>query len=654
MSKTILQEKIEQIMALSLEAFVILEQATYEIIFQNDLTKKYFSFDNQEEIGEFVKKMEQQLTTKNMAEIKNTALRYKENTVVYCDLLAGFLDEENSILWIKIRPIASELNQKRTLDQNDSEMMFIQAVPRLFSDILFSVNPVTHTLTHAGDLYLQFGLPRVLENYPYSIVEQGIVHPEDQEEFLAYSNDVLLGIADNFNFRIKLIDNTYEWYATETTAVRDHTGKLVEILGKLTNIQKQKQLEEVANYDALTQTLHGNSFREMVEKSLNNTTGALLFLDIDDFNNVNVTYGHDFGNVFLTELGTRLNNSVRSCDYVGRITGDQFVIFLKNISDETFLERKVKQLLKLTENAIGNEKCSHHFTFSLGVAHYPKTQDNYEELLSSAQKAMQCAKDDGGNQANLCQNNEIYQVITLEDEAKLIHNALGMLDNNASAFVVFNKSTQEVVSENKKARDLFFSENHEFNIVEVFGSAEKAQEIIVKLQNELNKAQLITIYDMTLYRNNMIPILCDLEFSYISDDKSHIYLKISEKNDKKLQLMKTLIEKIQSPVVVIYKDEHFTISYANSKFYNEFGSDENTFYTNYGNHFPALLLPEKQEEFVTLFKKATETSSKGELSIPLCFATGEVRWLEYDCDKLKSMDSAKKIYCQLNNKSEIS
>ncbi len=642
---TITQDKIIKMTENSLESFVLFQND--KVIYENKVAKECFDLSSEHSNQEFLGKIKTQLTHKEIATISNTALRSMDKTTVYCYIEAGYLDQENTTIWFRIKAVANELEQKRLLGQNDSELIFLEAMPRLYNDILFGIDPETRTLTHAGELFLQFGLPRVVENYPYSLVEHSAIHADDEETFLKFSESQLKGETGKLEVRVRLIDNSYEWFCISTTAVKDCNGNIVEILGKLSNIQAQKLLEEVASFDQLTQTLHQVSFQEVLEKELNEEAGTFLYIDIDNFNQVNVDHGHDFGNFFLKKIGTKLKYCIRDSDYVGRITGDQFVVYLKKVHDDAVLEKKIKQFLKISETPIRDDNISHSFTLSIGVSHYPNHGKNFEELCESSREAMLCAKKDGGNQGNLCQNNSVYRVITLQDEPNNIHNALGMLDNNSSAFVVFHTDTGEVISENKKARDLFFTENHEFNMVDVFGSEQKVLEIIRTLRTDLSIRQLVTLYDIEMKQNTDKKIVCDLEFSYISDDHAYIYLKITEKSDKKIRLMKTLIEKMKEPTVVLNKDETFTISYANSLFYQQFGSTEDNFEKNYGNDFLSLLLPETKEKFLHQFNDIIKENAKGTMETPLLLATGENIFLSYDCQKLKSMDSDKKVFCQL-------
>lgn len=641
---TITQDNIIKMVENSLEAFVLFQGET--VIYENQTAKERFDISSAQSNQEFLIKIREQLSRKGQASITNSALRSTDKNTVYCNIEAGFLDQENITLWVRIKAVANELEQKRLLNQTDSELIFLEAMPRLYNDILFGIDPETKVLTHAGELFLQFGLPRVVENYPHSMIEHEAIHPDDVDRFLKFSTAQLNGETGSLQTRVRLIDNSYEWFCISTTAVKDCHGNIVEILGKISNIHAQKMLEEVANFDQLTQTLHEASFRELVESELGELEGVFLYIDVDNFNQVNVDHGHDFGNLFLKKIGAKLKNCVRDCDYVGRITGDQFVVFLKDLRDDVVLDRKIKQFLKLSENAVREDQISHSFTLSVGIARSPNHGKNFEELFDSAKKAMLCAKEDGGNQGNLCQNNAVYRVITLEDEPNNIHNALGMLDNNSSAFVVFHKVSGEVVSENKKARDMFFTENHEFNMVDVFGSEQKVLEIISTLKADLSLRQLVTLYDIEMKQNSNKKILCDLEFSFISDDRIYIYLKITEKNDKKIRLLKTLIEKMNVPTVVLHKDDTFSISYANTLFYEVFGSSEENFDENYGQNFIELLLPETRESFIQELNGQMSAEPKGTLKDPLLLATGESVHLSYDSEKLKAMDSDQKVFCQ--------
>lgn len=639
---------IFQMIENSADAYVVFEVATKEVIYKNKLAEKHFVLTSERANKDFYERIEAQFERREIALFPNTPLRSTSDTTIYCNIEAGYLDLEKVQVWAKITPISSDLNVKRVVETSDSDIIYLEAIPRLYQDVLFRLNPKTKTVVHAGDYVLQFGLPRVLENFPECLEAAKAIHPEDQYEYMAYANDMLKGITGNITVRVKLIDNSYEWFSIETTAVKDMNGELLEVLGKIVNVQDNKNLEEVASFDTLTHTLNSNAFSSVVTKSLKGQDCALFMVDIDDFKYVNETNGHEFGDILLEEIGTRLSRCVRTSDYVGRFLSDKFMIYLKSIDDTSSVEKKAKQVLNAMIKPITGAGKSHVTTVSVGIASYPKDGKTVEELLECATKALDYAKENGKNVAtiyNVVQTQE-HLVAVLEEEQRY-HHALEMLDRSTSAFVVFHKETSEVTSENQKARDMFYNEQGQFDVNTVFGSAENVAAIIKKLHEELPIVHVMTLYDQEVALNNGKSMVCDLEFSYISDDRIYVYLKFTPKNDKKVSLLKTLIEKYKDPVVVVNKDEDLSISYANSLFYSDCGCTEDNFEERYGSTLKELFLPEKQELFMGIIWRTMRSKKVGYIKTALQLANGEIRWLYFDMDKLRVMDSDQKIYCQL-------
>jgi diguanylate cyclase (GGDEF)-like protein len=115
---------------------------------------------------------------------------------------------------------------------------------------------------------------------------------------------------------------------------------------------------------------------------------ALLFLDLDDFKNVNDSLGHASGDRLLVELAIRLRGSVRAGDTVARFGGDEFVVLLDSVSgaeDAARVAAKVLDAVRVPFRFDGHELCT---TASVGVSVYPGDGTSPDQLVSSADAAM--------------------------------------------------------------------------------------------------------------------------------------------------------------------------------------------------------------------------------------------------------------------------
>jgi diguanylate cyclase (GGDEF)-like protein len=168
--------------------------------------------------------------------------------------------------------------------------------------------------------------------------------------------------------------------------------------------QLEARLSHLADHDSLTEVLSRRRFQEKLEQQLAQarryaTTGALLFLDLDDFKSINDRLGHATGDQVLRSVATRLRGRLRDSDVVGRLGGDEFVVLLP-LADGAQAEAVAAQLLR----AIG----SRHMlidgnlvdtTASIGIALIPGHGTHVDELMAHADAAMFQAKSAGGNRS---------------------------------------------------------------------------------------------------------------------------------------------------------------------------------------------------------------------------------------------------------------
>lgn len=127
---------------------------------------------------------------------------------------------------------------------------------------------------------------------------------------------------------------TYPWAEHEKSLLADITGSLAAAFGKAQLINK---LQRLSSLDELTGIMNRRAFVDSVERRLRHQcrsgqSGCLLFVDLDHFKEVNDTLGHKAGDTAIKMVADRMQTLVRSCDLVGRYGGDEFVLWLEDIS----------------------------------------------------------------------------------------------------------------------------------------------------------------------------------------------------------------------------------------------------------------------------------------------------------------------------------
>lgn len=206
-------------------------------------------------------------------------------------------------------------------------------------------------------------------------------------------------------FRINKSDGSYVWVLSRGKALRDEEGKAIKIAGSISDITVQKEAEEkikfMAFHDSLTKlpnrTLFMKKLDEEIEMAkINNTKGAVFFIDLDNFKNINDTLGHNYGDKLLIYLSRNLKKLADSEDILCRLGGDEFLL-IHNYSEIMELEEYAKKLLDLFDKSFEIDNKEMYVTASIGIAIYPKDGEESSAILKNADFAMYKAKELGKN-----------------------------------------------------------------------------------------------------------------------------------------------------------------------------------------------------------------------------------------------------------------
>ena len=199
---------------------------------------------------------------------------------------------------------------------------------------------------------------------------------------------------------------------TTITSIKNDTNVTTHYLANFSDIttQKvsQKQIEDLAYRDPLTRLGNRHLFDETLLKVLlhvnqNHHFGALIFLDLDYFKELNDTFGHNAGDMLLVQVGKRLRDCTRENDTVARLGGDEFVILLENVGrNETQALEQAKNIASKILIHINKPFALTHGNYSvsasIGISVFNEASKNAEELLKEADQAMYEAKKKGRNQ----------------------------------------------------------------------------------------------------------------------------------------------------------------------------------------------------------------------------------------------------------------
>lgn len=218
------------------------------------------------------------------------------------------------------------------------------------------------------------------------------------------SNDEFGELASHFNEMMQIISNNY----TEISRTKEQLEE------KQQELQiNYEQIEKLAYTDTLTGLSNRLAFmnhtQEVFHQDNKFDRHAILFLDLDNFKNVNDTLGHDYGDLLLKQVAEKLASFLSENDFLARTGGDEFLILREQAGTKKELQEFATRLISIVEHPFDLDGEIAHVSMSVGIAVFPENGLTSYEIIKNADIAMYSAKTSGKN--SYCFFNS-----TMEDE----------------------------------------------------------------------------------------------------------------------------------------------------------------------------------------------------------------------------------------------
>lgn len=313
-------------------------------------------------------------------------------------------------------PLYSVISFKESDELWEKELAYEKWKQMNMTQLVNSIGYYESNLTKNIFEHVEGSLAETLPNFTSTsfdttikYVAENLLYFEDKENYLeVFSPELLLrkyaaGEKDiQFEHRrLNALGNPF-WVRAELQMFADPFSNDIKCFTIIRNIHQEKEtlmtLEERSKIDELTGLYNRvttiDKINHLIKKN-SHSCHALIMLDIDYFKKLNDRWGHAFGDTVLHEISGLLRSHLRGSDIAGRLGGDEFILFLHNISMDTSLQSRLQQLCSILTKEYSHGST---VTCSLGVSLYPRDGKSFEELYLKADTALYQSKGLGRNQ----------------------------------------------------------------------------------------------------------------------------------------------------------------------------------------------------------------------------------------------------------------
>ena len=284
--------------------------------------------------------------------------------------------------------------------------------------IIFEWDLQSDTLHCSEKLRERFGYGTENPNFRRQLESGYRFHPDDAPLLAEkYAELLRRPHTADADARILTREGRYLWSRLRATSVFDDSGRPTHIIGIIHDINELKsdalELKKQAERDSLTKLLNKASTQQAISDYLESRSGdtqaAMLVLDLDNFKTVNDTHGHLYGDAVLTHVGNTLMSLFRVHDVIGRVGGDEFLIFLRGVPSADMVRERCQLLLNTFRSQLQQLMPGLPVSVSIGCALAPAHGDTFADLFRHADEALYSSKRKGKNRFAIYNPQEKYE-----------------------------------------------------------------------------------------------------------------------------------------------------------------------------------------------------------------------------------------------------
>ena len=264
-------------------------------------------------------------------------------------------------------------------------------------------NDTLTRVVHSPDLGL---VEKTIPDYTKRIFKSSVVHPDSAATLVASLRQACAApVNANIEYLARYGGGDYSWMRAHYESTPDETGQIAHVTGRIDNIQEYKDITQqaealctIAESDAVTGLMTRAAFAREVERYLlgkrsPEERGALIMIDVDNLKHTNDTYGHILGDKLLRDVSFAITQSFRNIDITGRIGGDEFMVLIPHVTDQSMLSNRLDQLLSnLHARTLPDGE---RVTCSIGAVSVRGGDKSFQPLYQLVDEALYAAKHAG-------------------------------------------------------------------------------------------------------------------------------------------------------------------------------------------------------------------------------------------------------------------
>lgn len=426
---------------------------------------------------------------------------------------------------------AEDMNvQKVTIDELElennvlyDEMVYriiLQHMPEITQNLWFCYDLKKRNIKYFAKEEGSSAKLKTSSNFPNGFIKDGYIYKNDILKFLEIVDNIHSGIVKKSDIRIVLGGEPI-WHEVTYDIIRDKTGEISLVIGKLTGIQDNEKLKSKEKLDSLTNCYNRDALNtiigDIIDSSSYEDKHAIWIIEIHDINGMNVKYGMQFTDLVLIDMSNQLMENLKDC-VVGRFHG-KFVVFKKNCGTSQDIEEKTKEIIKCFVNSYESGDDVFNTSCNIGAAVFPGQGKNVVDIYAAATTALEHSKVQGEN-----------SFLLYDDSLK---DSLEVLNSDISYEKSITDSTKTV--SNKICLDIFNMLHS--NLIE------KQDRIYMVIEHIANEFQVDRCF-----------VLTKQEDKYIAENTYSIDLDRAKADDKTIEEVREIFKNANDQGVFICDD----------------------------------------------------------------------------------------------------